>query len=117
MGEEARNWLDTIGEDGQPLPIEGQVAFTGPAGSCLINNTDIWHTNTANIGPDPRRLAMVLYKPGWMKQWDKGYDITDEFASRPDRSRPAPAVRPLLLDGSGSVTLPGCILAALEAEH
>ncbi len=71
-----------VGEDGQPLPIEGQVPLVGPAGSCLINNTDIWHTNTANTGPNPRRLAMMLYKPGWMKQWDKGYDITDEFASR-----------------------------------
>ncbi len=37
------------------------VRITGKAGSCLINNTEIWHTNTPNTTDRPRKLIMLLY--------------------------------------------------------
>jgi ectoine hydroxylase-related dioxygenase (phytanoyl-CoA dioxygenase family) len=63
---------------GQPLPIEGQLAITGPAGSCLINNTEIWHTNMPNTGDRQRRLIMISYKPAWMKPYP-GYELSRDF--------------------------------------
>ncbi|BDI32014.1 hypothetical protein CCAX7_40650 [Capsulimonas corticalis] len=68
--------------NGQPKFIPGQIGVTGPAGSCLINNTEIWHTNSPLTGDLPRRLIMILYKHAWMKQWEQGYEITPEFADR-----------------------------------
>jgi phytanoyl-CoA dioxygenase PhyH len=67
---------------GQPREVEGQIGITGPAGSCLINNTEIWHTNSPNRSDRPRRLIMLLYKHAWMKQWQEGYETTPEFAAR-----------------------------------
>lgn len=66
---------------GQPKVVPGQIGITGPAGSCLINNTEIWHTNSPLTGDFPRRLIMVLYKHAWMKQWQQGYETTPEFAA------------------------------------
>ena len=68
--------------DGQPKVIPGQIGITGPAGSCLINNTEVWHTNSPLTGDLPRRLIMILYKHAWMKQWQQGYETTPEFAAR-----------------------------------
>ena len=65
-----------------PQPMEGQIGITGAAGSCLINNTEIWHTNSANVSDNDRRLIMIMYKHAWMKQWQDGYETTPEFASR-----------------------------------
>ena len=62
--------------------MPGQIGITGPAGSCLINNTEIWHTNSPLTGDLPRRLIMILYKHAWMKQWQDGYETTPEFAAR-----------------------------------
>jgi ectoine hydroxylase len=70
------------GPDGEPAYFEGQIGITGPAGACLINNTEIWHTNSPNLGDLPRRLIMLLYKHAWMKQWQEGYETTPEFAAR-----------------------------------
>lgn len=67
--------------DGQPRVMPGQVAITGRAGDCLINNTEIWHTSTPNTSSAPRMLAMFLYKHAWMRQWEEGYDINPEFAA------------------------------------
>ena len=67
---------------GQPLVLPEQVGIVGPAGSCLINNTEIWHTNTPNTGDLPRRLVMILYKHAWMKPWQQGYEPTAPFAAR-----------------------------------
>lgn len=67
---------------GQPKFMAGQIGITGRAGSCLINNTEIWHTNSPLTGNLPRRLIMILYKHAWMKQWQQGYETTPEFASR-----------------------------------
>lgn len=69
-------------QQGQPRHIEGQIGITGPAGSCLINNTEIWHTNSPNRSADPRRLIMIVYKHAWMKQWQDGYETSREFAAR-----------------------------------
>ncbi|MDX1934726.1 MAG: phytanoyl-CoA dioxygenase family protein [Capsulimonadales bacterium] len=72
-------WKD---ETGQPAYREGQIGITGPAGSCLICNTEIWHTNCPNTADRDRRLIMILYKHAWMKQWQEGYETTPEFAAR-----------------------------------
>lgn len=66
----------------QPRHIEGQIGITGKAGSCLINNTEIWHTNSPNNSDNPRRLIMICYKHAWMKQWQEGFSTTAEFAAR-----------------------------------
>ncbi len=73
--------LDWKKIDGQPVEREGQVGITGPAGSCLINNTEIWHTNTPNESDEARRLIMLLYKHAWMKSWQEGYELSPEFAA------------------------------------
>lgn len=67
--------------NGQPLVMPGQVAITGRAGDCLINNTEIWHTSTPNRSDAPRMLAMLLYKHAWMRQWEEGYEISPAFAA------------------------------------
>ena len=69
-------------ETRQPSTIPGQLAMTGPAGSCLINNTEIRHTNTPNRSDRDRALIMICYKHAWMKQWQEGYELSAEFASR-----------------------------------
>jgi ectoine hydroxylase len=70
------------GADGEPAFMEGQIGITGPAGSCLINNTEIWHTNTPNRSESARQLIMLLYKHAWMKSWQEGYELSSEFAAR-----------------------------------
>lgn len=67
--------------DGQPTIVEGQIGIVGKAGSCLINNTEIWHTNTPNTTMNSRRLIMILYKHAWMKSWQEGYELSTEFSS------------------------------------
>jgi ectoine hydroxylase len=68
--------------NGQPtLPPEA-VGITGAAGACLINNTEIWHTNTPNLSDRPRKLIMIVYKHAWMQQWQDGYEVSAEFAAR-----------------------------------
>lgn len=68
--------------EGQPMSIEDQVRVVGPAGSCLINNTELWHTNTPNESDAARKLFMVLYKHAWMKPWQDGYELSQAFAAR-----------------------------------
>ncbi len=43
--------------------LPGMSRMAGPAGACLINNTNIWHTNTPNDTDQPRRVIWLLYKP------------------------------------------------------
>ncbi|HVF10167.1 MAG TPA: phytanoyl-CoA dioxygenase family protein, partial [Abditibacteriaceae bacterium] len=73
---------DLVDQSGQPRAVEGMIGITGPAGSCLINNTEIWHTNTPNRSERDRRLIMILYKHAWMKQWQESYETSAEFAAR-----------------------------------
>jgi len=49
--------------DGQPRVLPGMVHATGPAGACLLNNTNLWHTNTPNDSDRPRRVIWLLFKP------------------------------------------------------
>ena len=49
--------------DGQPRLLPGMVHATGPAGACLLNNTNLWHTNTPNDSDQPRRVIWLLFKP------------------------------------------------------
>lgn len=72
-------WHD---ENGQPVEVKEQIPIIGPAGSCLINNTEIWHTNTPNVSEKARQLIMILYKHAWMKQWQEGYALSEGFALR-----------------------------------
>ncbi len=80
---------------GQPLPQPGQRLATGPAGACLINNTELWHCNTPNTSDRPRKLIMITYKHAWMRPWEEGYDPTPEFRARQD----TPLRRQLCGDG------------------
>lgn len=67
--------------EGQPHELPGMVRITGKAGDCLINDTEIWHTNTPNRSDQPRKLAMLLYKHAWMRMWEDDYHITPGFAA------------------------------------
>ena len=73
-----QNWKSV---NGQPIYVEGQLGIVGKAGSCLVNNTEIWHTNTPNMTTSARRLVMILYKHAWMKSWQEGYELSSEFSS------------------------------------
>lgn len=53
-------WMN--GGDRQPREVPGMVLVTGQAGTCMINNTLIWHTGTPNRSDHPRRLIWVVYK-------------------------------------------------------
>lgn len=82
-GSHSRNEPCPDTPNGQaPQPMPSQVGIVGKAGSCLINNTEIWHTNSANTSDNDRRLIMIMYKHAWMKQWHDGYETTLEFATR-----------------------------------
>ncbi len=68
--------------DGQPREMPGAVAFTGRAGDLVLNHTELWHTNTPNRSPRPRRLAMFIYKHAWMRPWESGeHEISPAFAT------------------------------------
>lgn len=74
------NWSDV---QGQPIIPDHAVRFTGKAGDCFINNTEIWHTNTPNTSDRARKLIMLTYKHAWMKAWEEnGHTITPAFAQR-----------------------------------
>lgn len=73
---------DAWDEAGRPAELPGMLRITGRAGSCLLNNTEIWHTNTPNESDAPRPLIFVLYKHAWMKQWQDGYEMSPAFAAR-----------------------------------
>ncbi|MBA3687113.1 MAG: phytanoyl-CoA dioxygenase family protein [Planctomycetes bacterium] len=71
---------DLTGPDGQPRELPGMVRLTGKAGDCVVNHTEIWHTNTPNRGTRIRKLVMLTYKHAWMRQWGDGHDIQVAFA-------------------------------------
>jgi ectoine hydroxylase-related dioxygenase (phytanoyl-CoA dioxygenase family) len=59
--------------DGRPLleddGVSGIVRLIGGAGSCILNNTEIWHTSTPNTSVKPRITLQFLYKHAWMQPW------------------------------------------------
>jgi ectoine hydroxylase-related dioxygenase (phytanoyl-CoA dioxygenase family) len=63
-----------------PREIPGAVRIVGQAGSCLINNSEIWHTAMDNTTDRDRCLIMILYKHSWMKQEDR-YEVSPDFAA------------------------------------
>ena len=65
--------------DGQPRALPGMVPLPAPAGTCLINDTNIWHTAMPNRTSRPRRLVWVVYK--WSTQI---YDVRPEWNHSPE---------------------------------
>ena len=65
--------------DGQPRALPGMVPLPAPAGTCLINDTNIWHTAMPNRTSRPRRLVWVVYK--WSTQV---YDVRPEWHHSPE---------------------------------
>lgn len=71
--------------DEQQMPREfpGMVRVTGKAGTCLVNNTHIWHTGTPNTSKRPRRIIWVVFKHAtWPDIPPEHLRVTEEFAAR-----------------------------------
>lgn len=69
--------------DEQPRTLPGMMTIPGAAGTCLINDTMIWHTATPNRAAQPRRVVWVVYK--WSTQVYDAKEITrpsPEFIDR-----------------------------------
>ena len=47
-------------------PIPGEMQISGPAGSVLIIDSRIWHSNAANPSDEPRVAIVVRYVPWWV---------------------------------------------------
>ena len=47
-------------------PIPGEMQVSGPAGSVLIIDSRIWHSNAANPSDKPRVAIVVRYVPWWV---------------------------------------------------
>ena len=47
-------------------PIPGEMQASGPAGSVLIIDSRIWHSNAANPSDKPRVAIVVRYVPWWV---------------------------------------------------
>ena len=47
-------------------PIPGEMQVTGPAGSVVIIDSRIWHSNAANPSDKPRVAIVVRYVPWWV---------------------------------------------------
>lgn len=67
---------------GFPRAIENAVDIIGPAGSCLMVNTELWHMSRPNESDSARKLIKIHYKPPWMKVWGGGREYSDAFATR-----------------------------------
>lgn len=47
-------------------PIPGEMQVSGPAGSVVIIDSRIWHSNAANPSDKPRVAIVVRYVPWWV---------------------------------------------------
>ena len=47
-------------------PIPGEMQASGPAGSVVIIDSRIWHSNAANPSDKPRVAIVVRYVPWWV---------------------------------------------------
>ena len=67
-----RTHLDTRNPRGehdnidQRSPIRGELQATGSAGSVLIMDSRIWHSNAANPSAGRRTAVVVRYAPWWL---------------------------------------------------
>lgn len=59
------NWTGGLDIE-QPYP--GEVQATGPAGSVVLFDSRLWHTNGANNSTDPRVGMIMTYFPWWLSQ-------------------------------------------------
>ena len=63
----------SMNADGRPLleadGVKGILRLTGSAGSCIISNTEVWHTSTPNLSNKPRLSLQLVYKHAWMRPW------------------------------------------------
>jgi ectoine hydroxylase-related dioxygenase (phytanoyl-CoA dioxygenase family) len=53
-------WLNT--DDGYPRAVPGMVKITAKAGSCMVNDTRIWHSSTPNDSDVDRKLVWIVFK-------------------------------------------------------
>ena len=54
------DWFRT--PDRIPKAIPGMVKVVVPAGTCMINDTNMWHTSTPNLSENPRKLIWTVFK-------------------------------------------------------
>jgi hypothetical protein len=54
------DWFHAPGEE--PREIPGMVHLTGPAGTCMINKTTLWHTRSSNQSDRGRRTVWHVFK-------------------------------------------------------
>ena len=54
------DWFHAEGEE--PRAIPGAAHLAGPAGTCMINWTQLWHTRPPNQTGRPRRLIWQVFK-------------------------------------------------------
>ncbi|MCE9588955.1 MAG: phytanoyl-CoA dioxygenase family protein [Planctomycetes bacterium] len=53
-------WFNT--DDGYPRHVPGMVPVVVKAGTCMINDTMIWHTSTPNDSDTDRKLVWIVFK-------------------------------------------------------
>ena len=47
-------------------PIPGEIQISGPAGSVVIIDSRVWHSNAANPSPRHRVTVLAHYAPWWL---------------------------------------------------
>ncbi len=47
-------------------PIPGEIQLSGSAGSVVIIDSRVWHSNAANPSPEPRVTVLARYSPWWL---------------------------------------------------
>ena len=65
--------------DGCGREIEGSQMITGPAGTVLLVNNEIWHMSPPNVSSAARVMFKVHLKPTWMKPWGHGRAPSSTF--------------------------------------
>lgn len=58
-------------EGGNQIP--GTRSLTGPAGTLMLFNNEIWHRSPPNVSDTDRLVLRVHLKPSWMKGWGHGH--------------------------------------------
>lgn len=53
-------WFNT--DDGYPRHVPSMLPVVVPAGTCMVNDTMIWHTSTPNDSDTDRKLIWIVYK-------------------------------------------------------
>ena len=74
-------WFNT--DDGYPRAVPGMVKITACAGSCMINDTRLWHSSTPNDSDQDRKLVWLVFKTA--AQPETGFAnlrLTEQFLSR-----------------------------------